>query len=136
MSELFALIRREIVFTASRSSGPGGQNVNKVNSKVTLRWSLADSKIAPEIKTRLFQRLRPRLTMSEEIVIQTDEFRDQGRNKEACLEKLESMLASALKPQKRRRPTKPKKSSKEKRLQGKKARGQTKALRRKGISDT
>ena len=134
-NDLPPTIRHELVFTASRSSGPGGQNVNKVNSKITLRWNIAESKIAPELKARLWQRFGARVTVKDEIVIQSDEFRDQSRNKEACVAKLAAMIQSALRTKKKRRPTKPKTSAKEKRLDGKKARGRTKALRGKNISE-
>lgn len=136
MSALLSpVVRNEIVFTASRSSGPGGQNVNKVNSKMTLRWNIAESAISPEVKSRLLARLTTRVTVNDEIVIQSDEFRDQARNKEACLDKLAVMIQAALRIKKKRRATKPKRSSKEERLKGKKARGRTKALRGKNISE-
>jgi len=119
----------ELEFSASRGSGPGGQNVNKVNSKVTLRWNPAASGLAEDVKRRFFNRYASRLTSHGEIVIQSDEFRDQTRNRERCIERLADMVRAVLKPPKKRRATKPKASAREKRLTGKKQRSNIKKLR-------
>lgn len=121
--------RNEISFQMSRSSGPGGQNVNKVNSKVTLRWSPARSGMNEGVKRRFFDRFGTRLTTGGELLIHCDESRDQGRNKEICLTRLEEMIRSVLRPPKKRRPTKPGKAAKERRITGKKQRGKVKAMR-------
>ena len=119
----------EFQFRASRGSGPGGQNVNKVNSKVTLRWNPSSSGLRQDIKSRFFTRFGKSLTTEGELVIQSDEHRDQTRNKEACLERLARMIKAVLVPPKKRRKTKPKAGAKEKRLTGKKKRSGVKAMR-------
>ena len=102
-----------------RSSGPGGQNVNKVNSKAVLRWSLAENtSLSSGVRLRIMTKLASQLTVLGEIVITSDRFRDQIRNREDCLEKFEILLKSAAAHPKSRRKTKPSYSSK---LKGKKA---------------
>ena len=82
-------LENEVTFSFARSSGPGGQNVNKVNSKATLRWSILDSKLVPlEALQRLINLAGHHCTSELEIVISSDKFRDQLRNKEDCLNKL------------------------------------------------
>ena len=120
----------EIYFTFSRSGGPGGQNVNKVNSRATLHWYPAQSALAAEIKERFQARYGTRLTTLGELTISSDRYRDQRRNVKDCLDKLEQLLAAVASPPKRRRPTRPSRSSKEKRLQTKKLRARLKASRR------
>lgn len=108
---------REFEITYSRSSGPGGQNVNKVSSKATLRWALATSPSLPdEIRQRLLARYGRRLTTEGELLITSQRFRDAGRNTADCLEKLRQMLQAAASPPKARRPTKPSRSSQRRRL--------------------
>ncbi len=119
----------EIEFQMSRSSGPGGQNVNKVNSKVTLRWRMAESAIDPGVKRRFAERYGGRITQGGEVIVQSDEFRDQSRNKEACLERLAEMIRTVLRPPKKRKKTKPSKGAKERRLGGKKKRSEVKSMR-------
>jgi ribosome-associated protein len=96
---------------------------------MTLRWSVKESALKPETRARLLNALASQLTNDGELVVQSDEFRDQTRNKEACLTKLSKLLSAAMYIPKKRRPTKPKRSAKEKRIQGKKARSRLKALR-------
>jgi ribosome-associated protein len=106
----------------SRSSGPGGQNVNKVNTKVTLRLKLniLDGLTGTEY-IRLKATLASRLSSDgEELIIQSDEERLQSRNKNIGFERLEKLIASSAKLPKKRRPTKPTRASKEKRLNTKK----------------
>ena len=121
---------KEINFSYSRSSGAGGQNVNKVNSKVTLSWNIKKSKsLSNPIKER-FQKLFPNRINDEGFVIITSQrFRDQPRNVGDCLEKLEEMVVKASFRPKKRRPTKPTRASKEKRLKTKKSHGDKKRLR-------
>lgn len=127
--ESFGVQPGEIEFQVSRSSGPGGQNVNKVNSKVTLRWNLAASGVNDAVKRRFVEQFGSRLTKTGEVIIHGDQFRDQGRNKEDCLQRLAEMIASVLRPPKKRRSTKPSRSAREKRMSGKKIRGQVKSMR-------
>jgi ribosome-associated protein len=120
----------ELDFRASRSSGPGGQNVNKVNSKVTLRWDPVHSEALPdELRQRFLQTYASRLTRGGEVLIQSDRFRDQAKNKADCLAKLQALLRAVAQPPKRRRPTRLSKAKKEARLSEKKQRSSVKAAR-------
>ncbi len=127
----------EFDFSFSRSGGPGGQNVNKVNSKVTLRWSVAKSPTLPaDVRERFVQRYRRRITNDGEFVMHSERYRDQGRNVADCLEKLRELLLEVAVAPKRRRPTKPTRGSKERRLKEKRATSERKARRRKpGLDD-
>ena len=92
---------REFEITFSRSSGPGGQNVNKVNSKASLRWKVVTSPALPEaVRQRLLAKQRPRITAEGDLLLTSQRFRDAGRNAADCLEKLRRMLdeASQLPP--------------------------------------
>ena len=106
-----------------RSSGPGGQNVNKVNTKVTLRWPVATSpSLGEALRLRFMERYRRRITKSGDLVINSQRYRDQSRNIDDCYEKLLGLLADVASPPKRRKPTRPSKNSREKRLREKRAR--------------
>jgi ribosome-associated protein len=121
----------ELRFSFSRSGGPGGQNVNKVNSKATLHWNPAASTALPDdVRGRFLARFASRLTNEGYVVITSQESRDQPKNIDSCVAKLHAMIAEVLKPPKRRRPTKPTKGSKLRRLKEKKQRSETKAGRR------
>lgn len=115
----------------TRSSGPGGQNVNKVSSKARLRWPVADSPSLPEpVKERFLERYRSRLTNENELILTAQRSRDQRRNYEACLERLREMIREILRPPTPRKPTKPTKGSKRRRVQAKRQRSETKQLRK------
>ncbi len=121
----------ELHFTYARSSGPGGQNVNKVNSKAVLRWPFrANTSVPEEVKARFSARFGTRITVDGDVVIQSDRYRDQGRNNEDCLDKLKEMLLAVAVPPKKRRPTKPSRASKERRLKTKTEQGAKKKSRR------
>jgi ribosome-associated protein len=110
----------ELRFSYVRSSGPGGQNVNKVNSKAVLRWSVAANTSVPEdVRGRFVAKYQARLTVDGEIIVTSDRYRDQGRNKEDCLEKLRELMLAIAVPPKKRRPTKPTKGAGERRLKSK-----------------
>ena len=112
VNERLRIPLREIHFQFARSSGPGGQNVNKVSSKAVLRWNMAASPSAPDdVKERLRARHPRRVTREGEVVITSSRFRDQGRNVADCLEKLRAALAEVSTPPKPRRPTRPTRSS-------------------------
>src|SRR5579859_1616135 len=107
----------ELEFTTSRSSGPGGQNVNKVNSKVTLRWNIkASTLLTAEEKELLLQKLSSRLTTDGALLIIAQDKRSQLQNKDEALSKLNRLLKQALVKKKKRKVTKPSKSSVQNRL--------------------
>ena len=121
----------ELEFTFARSSGPGGQNVNKVNSKAQLRWAVTRTlALNDEVRTRLLAQLASRLTVEGELLIVSQRYRDQGRNVEDCLEKLREMVARAAVRPIKRRPTKPSRSATRKRLETKKENSLKKQSRR------
>jgi len=122
---------REFRFTFARSSGPGGQNVNKVNTKATLRWKITTSRSLPEAVLGRFRNKYGRRINSEgELLIVSQRFRDAGRNVADCLEKLRQMLAEVATAPKRRKPTKPSRGSVRRRLADKRHRAQKKQGRR------
>ena len=113
-----------------RSSGPGGQNVNKVATAVELRFEAARSpSLTPAVKARLKRLAGRRWTAQGALVIQVDETRSQARNRAIARDRLVELIRRALNPPKRRIKTRPTLGSKLKRLKTKKARGTVKALR-------
>ena len=120
----------EMEFIFSRSSGVGGQNVNKVNTKVTARWNLQNSKIFnDEQKAKLAQKLKNRLDTKGDLIIYSQESRSQYQNKESVIEKLNKLINKSLIEKPNRVSTKPTRVSKEKRIQEKKIVSQKKKLR-------
>ncbi len=121
----------ELNFTYARSSGAGGQNVNKVSSKAVLRWSpLTTRTLTEPARERFLARFGSKLTKEGELLITSERHRDQGRNVADCIEKLKEMIAAVLRPPKKRKPTKPTFGSKQRRLKSKKEHGEKKAARR------
>jgi ribosome-associated protein len=122
----------EFRWTFARSSGPGGQNVNKVNSKVTLHWPAESSPSIPDdVRERLVAKCRKRINSEGELVLHSQRYRDQGKNVTDCLEKLRQLLLDVVAPPKRRIATRPSRAAKQRRVDEKKSRGQKKELRRK-----
>lgn len=122
----------ELHFSFTRSSGPGGQNVNKVNSKAILHWNVLASDLLPEdARRRFLTRHRHQVNESGEIVISSQRFRDQPRNIADCIDKLQQWIAAALVRPKPRKKTKPTKASGERRLREKKSVSKRKEGRRK-----
>jgi ribosome-associated protein len=121
----------EFAFTFVRSSGPGGQNVNKVNTKAVLRWPINASPSLPEgVRQRFLAQFGTRVTNDGELVLTSQRFRDQSQNQRDCLDKLREMLAAVAVPPKRRRKTKPTKGSVVRRQNEKRANSQKKQNRR------
>jgi ribosome-associated protein len=126
----------EFSFQAARSSGPGGQHVNKTNSKVILRWNVKQSAtLHPGVRKRFLDTFGSRISSEGELVLNCEEHRSQHRNRETCLERLKDMLASVAYPPKKRRPTKPTRGSKEARLKGKRHHSEKKQNRRNPRND-
>lgn len=118
ISENVQIPDNELNFTFARSGGPGGQNVNKVNSKATLRWNVNATQSLPHgVRMRFLDRFGGRLTDEGELILVSQRFRDQASNVEDCREKLKEMITLVLNPPVKRRPTKPTYSSKVKREQ-------------------
>ncbi|WP_228236558.1 alternative ribosome rescue aminoacyl-tRNA hydrolase ArfB [Allomuricauda sp. M10] len=124
-------IHRELNFKAVRSSGAGGQHVNKVSSKVELSFNLPESEGLSDVeKERLQSKLSSRLTNEGILMLQCDEARSQHKNKELVIKRLFEILTKSLEVPKKRKPTKPTKSGVEKRLKLKKISAERKASRK------
>ncbi|RXG31317.1 alternative ribosome rescue aminoacyl-tRNA hydrolase ArfB [Leeuwenhoekiella palythoae] len=122
---------KECDFKAVRSSGPGGQHVNKTSTKVILHWSLKDSNVfSEEEKERLFKRLKSKLTSDDQLVLSYDQSRSQHKNKDEVFKNLVRLLENGLLKPKRRKKTKPTLASKKRRLDSKKRNAEKKANRK------
>jgi ribosome-associated protein len=125
----------EFVFNTSRSSGAGGQNVNKVNTKVELRFHVDASQILSDNEKELIkQKLMNRINDAGELILVSQTERSQLKNKEKVIDKFYALVEKALTPRKKRRPTRPTAASKAKRLDSKQKTSQKKTLR-KNVSD-
>ncbi|MDX1944654.1 MAG: alternative ribosome rescue aminoacyl-tRNA hydrolase ArfB [Pirellulaceae bacterium] len=126
-----AIPDEELRLSFARSGGPGGQNVNKVSSKATLRWAVQTSPSLPDdVRQRFLTTYASRITNDGEILIVSQESRDQPKNIEICRTKLRDMILAVVRPPKKRHKTKPTKGSKVRRLNDKKSRSQVKEGRR------
>ncbi len=121
----------EFEFTFMRSSGPGGQNVNKVSTKARLRWPVEETESLPEaVKERFTKRYRRRMTNEGELVLTSQRYRDQTKNVGDCLLKLRELIDAVVDVPKPRKKTKPSRGSKERRLKQKRERSARKELRK------
>ena len=124
-------IEKELIFDFVRSSSSGGQNVNKVSSKVQIKWDLDNSLIFnPEQKLKIRKALKNNITKEGFVFLDSEVYREQLKNKIAVVEKLNSLIQNALKVVKHRKPTKPSISSKEKRISDKKELSNKKQMRK------
>ncbi len=118
-----------------RSPGPGGQNVNKVATAVELRFDVAASPLAEEVKVRLAALAGRRMSADGILLIESHEFRTQARNREAARERLEALIQKASVRVRTRRPTKPPADARRRRLEGKRRRSTVKTARRRRQPD-
>jgi ribosome-associated protein len=121
----------EFIFSSSRSSGPGGQNVNKVNTKIELRFNIPVSVLlSEEEKILLMEKLKNRIYSEGELIIVSQDDRSQLKNKENAISKFYQLLQHALTPQKKRKPTKPTLASRHRRLENKRRHSEKKQDRK------
>ncbi|TXL61830.1 alternative ribosome rescue aminoacyl-tRNA hydrolase ArfB [Aeromicrobium terrae] len=126
------LPERELSWRFSRSSGAGGQHVNTTDTRVELTWSLTDTAVLSEAqRARVAEKLRSRI-VDGTITVVSSRYRSQHRNREAARVRLEELITDAIVPPRPRRPTKPTRASKERRLDAKKRRSDVKRSRRGG----
>lgn len=122
----------ELKFSYSRSSGPGGQNVNKVNSKCTVHWNVGDTFVLDALaRERFYSKFAQHINSLDQVVVSSDQYRDQKRNQQYCIDRLEQMVAEARFVPKKRKKTKPTKAAKKKRLESKRAHSDKKSARKK-----
>ena len=127
----------ELRFKFNRSSGPGGQNVNKLNTRAELQYNFAQSAVLSALqRQRIAEKLSARVNSEGLLIVNSERFRTQGGNREDCLDKLSALLAEAIKPPPpKRRKTKPGRAARARRLDGKKRHSEKKKSRRRPLSD-
>lgn len=124
-------LTRELKFRTSRSSGPGGQHVNKTESRVELLWRPGESRCLNEEQKAIVQaRLRKRISEEGVLVLASEKYRSQYRNKEELIARFIQLIQGSLVPVKKRKPTRPTRASREKRIREKKIRGELKRSRK------
>jgi len=131
VTRTISLNENEIGLHFVRSSGPGGQNVNKVATAVQLRFDVGNSPSLPgDVRTRLIRLAGRRITQDGILIIEARQFRTQEGNREDAIERLVELIRAAAVRPKPRRKTKPSRAAKERRIEGKKRRGEVKKMRR------
>lgn len=136
VNDALSIPRSELDIRVSRSSGAGGQHVNKTSSRVEIFWSVQSSRaLSDEQRARLLERLASRLTTEGSIRVVASDMRSQSRNRDLAEERLAEIVRRALLVPKKRRPTRPTKASKEARLEGKKRQSHKKRERQKKSFD-
>lgn len=121
----------ELSWSASRASGPGGQHVNKTSTRVTLEWSITRSAVLDDAqRARLLEKLAGRITNEGVLQVHAEDARSQLRNRELAAVRLAELVEAALRRPKARRPTRPSRGAKERRLKAKKVRSDTKSTRK------
>ena len=131
ITDNLAIPVRELRFSFARSSGPGGQNVNKVNTKATLRWNLAENRSLPmSLKQRFRDRYANRINAEGEFVLHSQRYRDQARNVRDCMEKLRGLVAAVAEAPRPRKKTKPTRGAIARRRKAKELNSRKKQLRK------
>jgi ribosome-associated protein len=125
----FAIPSGEVEIHAVRAQGAGGQNVNKVSNAIHLRFDIRASSLPEAVKQRLLRRRDQRVTREGVVIIKAQQHRSQEQNREEALARLQALVDAAAVAPKKRRPTRPTRASKERRLEGKARRARVKALR-------
>lgn len=129
INERLAIADEEIELSASRSGGPGGQNVNKVSTKMTLRFAIGRSSLPDDIKAKVRERLANRISADDVLQLSSSIHRSQHRNREEVLVRFAELIRSSLVERKKRKKTKVTRAQKERRLDEKKTRSTKKQLR-------
>ncbi|GIW98879.1 MAG: aminoacyl-tRNA hydrolase [Pirellulaceae bacterium] len=130
VNDKYEIPEEELEWSFARSGGPGGQNVNKVNSKAILRWTPDPRRLPPSVWRRLQQLGKRYLTNDGTFVIQSQEYRDREQNRTACQHRLLALVRTAWTPPKHRIPTRPTQASRRRRLEEKKRLSRKKQSRR------